>query len=217
MILEAIYLNVLKGDLIEVSEGVQHALQAGYDPGVILNQGLIAAMTEIGRRFEQNDCFVPEMMVAARAMQQGLALLKPHLVTAGTRPLGKVVLGTVRGDLHDLGKRLVGMMLEGAGFEIIDLGVDIEPVEFVAAVRRHRPDLIGLSALLTTTMASIPATLEALTEAGLRAKVKVMVGGAPLTQEFCNRVGADLYAPDAAAAASRAKALLEAGLDKRQA
>jgi 5-methyltetrahydrofolate--homocysteine methyltransferase len=206
--LDAIYQGIIAGDFTGVAAGVQLALEAGHTPADILDQGLLAAMAEIGRRFEHSECFVPEMLVAARAMQQGLAVLKPHLVRGTVAPAGVVVLGTVRGDLHDLGKNLVGLMLEGTGFEIIDLGVDVPPEEFVAAARRYQPAFIGLSAMLTTTMPIMLATIEALKEAGLRDRVNVMVGGAPVSQQFCDQIGADLYAPDAAAAASRARAML---------
>jgi 5-methyltetrahydrofolate--homocysteine methyltransferase len=206
--LEEIYQNVITGHAEGVAAGVQLALNAQCTPVEILDQSLIPAMTEIGHRFEYGECFVPEMLIAARAMQKGLAVLKPHLVEANAKPLGKVVLGTVRGDLHDIGKNLVGMMLEGTGFEVIDLGVDVQPERFVEAVRLHRPDFVGISALLTTTMSGISTVIEALNEAGLRHQVLVMVGGAPLTQEFANQVGADLYAPDAALAAKHAGMLL---------
>lgn len=207
--LNTIYQGVIKGDGAGVTEGVQQALEAGHNPGDILNQAMIAAMAEVGRRFEAQEYFLPEMLIAARAMQEGLAVLKPHLVEAAIEPVGRIVLGTVKGDLHDLGKNLVGMMLEGAGFEVIDLGVDVAPEQFVAAIREHQPRLVGMSALLTTTMPGMRATIDALSEAGLRDQVLVMVGGAPLTQQFADEIGADLYAPDASVAANCARALLE--------
>jgi 5-methyltetrahydrofolate--homocysteine methyltransferase len=207
--LDAIYQAVIAGDQVGVKEDVQRALAAGHPPAEILDQALIAAMSEIGRRYEYQECFVPEMLLAARAMQASLQVLQPHLMMAKVKPAGKVILGTVRGDLHDIGKNLVGMMLAGAGFEVIDLGVDVLPDRFVAAVRVHRPHLLGLSALLTTTRSNMIATIAALQEAGLRDQVKVMVGGAPITQEFADEIGADLYAPDAAAASRLARALLE--------
>jgi 5-methyltetrahydrofolate--homocysteine methyltransferase len=191
-----------------VSEGVQGALEAEQDPGEILNQGMISAMAEVGRRFEAQEMFVPEMLIAARAMKAGMAILKPYLLEADIEPVGRVVLATVKGDLHDIGKNLVGMMLEGAGFEVVDLGVDVAPEGFVEAVQEHRPDFVGMSALLTTTMPSMGTTVEALEEAGLREQVKVMVGGAPVTQQFAEEIGADIYAPDASSAANRAKAAL---------
>jgi len=206
--LDAIYQSVIEGDAQGVSEGVQGALEAGQDPGEILNQGMISAMAEVGRRFEAQEMFVPEMLIAARAMKAGMAILKPYLLEADIEPVGRVVLATVKGDLHDIGKNLVGMMLEGAGFEVVDLGVDVAPEGFVEAVQEHRPDFVGMSALLTTTMPSMGTTVEALEEAGLREQVKVMVGGAPVTQQFAEEIGADIYAPDASSAATRAKSLL---------
>ncbi|HID87015.1 MAG TPA: cobalamin-binding protein [Anaerolineae bacterium] len=208
--LDAIYQSVIGGDVAGVTQGVQQALEAGHDPGEILTEAMIAAMAEVGRRFEAQEYFVPEMLIAARAMKEGLAILKPHLLEADIEPVGKVILGTVKGDLHDIGKNLVGMMLEGAGFEVIDLGVDVSPERFVEAIREHRPRFVGMSALLTTTMPGMRATIEALQKAGLRHQVVVMVGGAPVTQQYADQIGADLYAPDASSAASRAKALLEA-------
>jgi 5-methyltetrahydrofolate--homocysteine methyltransferase len=207
--LDAIYQAVIAGNRIGIKEDVQQALATGYSPAEILDQALIAAMSEIGRRYEYQECFVPEMLLAAGAMQASLQVLQPHLITANVKPVGKVILGTVRGDLHDIGKNLVGMMLAGAGFEVIDLGVDVPPEQFIAAVRVHRPHLVGLSALLTTTMSNVTATITALQEAGLRDQVKVMIGGAPITQEFANKINADLYAPDAAAASRLARALSE--------
>jgi len=184
------------------------ALEAGVSAPDILHQAYIPAMTEVGRLFEAGEKFVPEMLIAARAMQKGLEILKPLLVEAGAKTLGKVVIGTVAGDLHDIGKNLVAMMLEGAGFQIIDLGTDVSPEQFVAAVRQHEPELMGMSALLTTTMASIGATIVALREAGVRDKVKVMVGGAPLPLDFADQVGADGFAADAGSASRIAKNLL---------
>jgi 5-methyltetrahydrofolate--homocysteine methyltransferase len=166
-------------------------------------------MTEVGRLFEIGGRFVPEMLIAARAMQSAMEILKPQLVGADVKAVGKVVIGTVAGDLHDIGKNLVAMMLEGAGFEIVDLGTDVKPAEFVSAVQEHEPDLVGMSALLTTTMASIPKTMEALTEAGVRDQVKVIIGGAPITQDFADQIGADGYAASAGGASRMAKALLD--------
>jgi 5-methyltetrahydrofolate--homocysteine methyltransferase len=206
--LDTIFQSVLQGDAAETSKGVQQAIDDGLDPGEILNQGMIAAMAEVGRQFEAGEMFVPEMLIAARAMKGGLELLQPHLVDAGVEPLGRVVLGTVKGDLHDIGKNLVAMMLEGSGFEVIDLGVDVSPEGFVEAVKEHQPQLVGLSALLTTTMPGMEATIKALVEAEVRDQVKVLVGGAPVTSQFAQDVGADAYAADASAAATQAKALL---------
>jgi 5-methyltetrahydrofolate--homocysteine methyltransferase len=165
-------------------------------------------MEEVGRLFEEGEKFVPEMLISARAMQAALGLLKPHLLQADIKTAGKVIVGTVAGDLHDIGKNLVAMMLEGSGFEVIDLGTDVSPQQFVDAVREHEPQVIGMSALLTTTMPSMGATIEALKEAGLREGVKVMIGGAPITQDFADKIGADGFAPDASSASRKAKALV---------
>ena len=208
MSIETIYQAVMEGDASEAATQVQAALDAGIAPGDILNKGCIAAMGEVGRLFEEGEMFVPEMLIAARAMQAGMNILKPHLAEGEIVSAGKVVLGTVAGDLHDIGKNLVGMMMEGAGFEIVDLGTDVSAGKFVEAVKEHHPDLIGMSALLTTTMPSMTATIEALTEAGLRDQVKVMIGGAPVTQAFANQIGADGFAPDASSATRKAKELL---------
>jgi 5-methyltetrahydrofolate--homocysteine methyltransferase len=205
--LDKVYNAVLEGDAKSTVAGVQAALNAGMPAETILKDGLIAAMAEVGRLFEENEYFVPEMLVAARAMQGGLALLKPQLAAGGTTPAGKVVVGTVKGDLHDIGKNLVAMMLEGAGFEIVDLGTDVTPEKFVAAVVEHKPNAIAMSALLTTTMPSMSNTIKALQEAGLREQVKVMIGGAPVTDEFAKRIGADGYSPDASSAVRLAKSL----------
>ena len=207
-LLKTIYDDVINGDRTAVEAGVQAAMEAGQPVATILNEGLIGAMKEVGERFERQDFYVPEMLVAARAMQAGLTILKPHLVQAGVPAAGKVVIGTVRGDLHDIGKSLVGMMLEGAGFEVIDLGTDVGPEKFGEAVRTHKPQLVGLSALLTTTMQNMKSTLEALEDLGVRTQVKVMVGGAPVTDVFAKEIGADGYAPDASRAVTLAKSLL---------
>jgi len=206
--LESIYNAVLDGDAASAQAGVKAALTANLTADVILKNGLIAAMTEVGRLFEENEYFVPEMLVSARAMQSGLALLKPHLAESGAEPAGKIVMGTVKGDLHDIGKNLVSMMLEGAGFEVIDLGTDVSPQAFVKAVQERHAQVIGMSALLTTTMPSMSATIKALEEAGVREKVKVMIGGAPVTDAFAKQIGADGFSPDASAAVRLAKSLL---------
>jgi 5-methyltetrahydrofolate--homocysteine methyltransferase len=207
-ILETIYNGILDGDQALVAQNVQAALDAGLAPDDILKNGLVAAMGEVGRRFEEGEYFVPEMLIAARAMQNGLKLLKPRLVQNGVAAVGKVALGTVAGDLHDIGKNLVGMMLEGAGFEVIDLGADVKPEAFVAAVREHKPDIIGLSALLTTTMPNMIFIIQALEEAGLRKQVKVMIGGAPVTEEYAKKIGADGFAYDASLAVKTAHSLM---------
>jgi 5-methyltetrahydrofolate--homocysteine methyltransferase len=207
MSLESIYEAVLTGNA-KAAADTESALDAGTSAADILHNACIPAMTEVGRLFEIGEKFVPEMLIAARAMQAALEILRPELVEAEVEAVGKVVIGTVAGDLHDIGKNLVGMMLEGAGFEIIDLGTDAKPEQFVAAVQEHEPDLVGMSALLTTTMTSISRTIDALTEAGLRDKVKIMIGGAPITQAFADQVGADGYAESAGGASRLAKKLL---------
>ena len=206
--LESIYNAVLDGDAASAQAGVKAALAANLPADVILKNGLIAAMSEVGRLFEENEYFVPEMLVSARAMQSGLALLKPYLAEAGAEPAGKIIMGTVKGDLHDIGKNLVGMMMEGAGFEIIDLGSDVAPQAFVKAVQERQAQVIGMSALLTTTMPSMSATIKALEEAGMRDKVKIMIGGAPVTDGFAKQIGADGFSPDASSAVRLAKSLL---------
>jgi len=207
MDLKAIYQNVIDGQAAEAEAGVKAALEAGIPADAILNQSLITAMDEVGRRFENGDFFVPEMLIAARAMQAGLKLLKPRLVEANVKSAGKVAIGTVKGDLHDIGKNLVAMMLEGTGFEVRDLGVDVPPEAFVKAAQ-DGAQVIGMSALLTTTMNKMEDTIEALRAAGLREKVKVLIGGAPMTQDFANRIGADAFAPDASSAARIARQLV---------
>jgi len=203
-ILDQIYDSIIDGDKESARAAVQQALDAHLPPGEILHEAMIAAMREVGKLFEEQEIFVPEMLVAARAMQGGLELLRPFLVAADIQPIGKVVLGTVKGDMHDIGKNLVGMMLEGAGFAVVDIGVDAPPDNFVAAIRDHQPDFVGMSALLTTTLPQMIATMQAIEAAGLRQQVKIMVGGAPVSAEFADAIGADLFAPDAATAANRA-------------
>ena len=206
--LEQIIEAVVMGRMDQVAPLVEEALESGLKPGVIMNQGLIAAMTEVGLKFEQGEFYVPEMLVSARAMGSGLAVLKPHLVSQDVKSAGLVVAGTVHGDLHDIGKNLVVMMLRGAGFEVIDLGTDVYPNEFVEAVQEKQPDLIAMSALLTTTMMSMKSTITALSEAGIRNQVKIIVGGAPVTNNFAEQINADGYAPDAHAAVVLAKQLM---------
>ncbi|RME55331.1 MAG: cobalamin-binding protein [Caldilineae bacterium] len=209
-ILDTIYDGIIRGDMRTVKEQVQAGLDAGLDPQMILDEAMVTAMEEIGRRFENNECFVPEMLIAARAMKEGVAVLTPHLVDAGVKPVGTMIMGTVRGDVHDIGKNLVRIMVESSGWKVVDLGVDVAPEQFVAAVQEHHPQVIGLSALLTTTMPNMPRTIEALKEAGLRDRVKVMVGGAPVTEAYAEEIGADLYALDAAQAAEKLKVLFAA-------
>jgi len=207
MDLKQVYEGVINGNQKVVAEGVQEALDEGVSPSTILYDYLIPAMSEVGERFERNEFFVPEMLIAARAMQSGLALIKPLLVESGVEPVGRVAIGTVKGDLHDIGKNLVSMMMEGAGFEVVDMGVDTSPDSFVQAVR-DGVDVVAMSALLTTTMPSMKTTVDALVEAGLRDNAKVLIGGAPVTQAYADQIGADGYAPDASSAARKAKELL---------
>ena len=204
---KAIYQGVLEGDMGAVEKKVQAALDADALPGDILQNGLIAAMAEVGRLFEEGEYFVPEMLIAARAMKAGLTILQPLLVDSGVEPAGKVAVGTVKGDLHDIGKNLVAMMLEGAGFEIVDLGTDVTPEQFVEAVK-DGVDIVGLSALLTTTMPSMETTIKEIESAGLRDQVKVIIGGAPVTAEYSDQIGADGFAPDASQAVTLAKSLM---------
>jgi 5-methyltetrahydrofolate--homocysteine methyltransferase len=202
---EEIYNNVIDGNAEAVTALISQAIAEGFSADELLNQALIPAMTEVGGRFERHEFYVPEMLIAARAMKHGVEVLRPLLVEAGIKPVGTVVMGTVAGDLHDIGKNLVVMMLEGTGFQVVDLGVDVSADAFVQAVREHSPQILGMSALLTTTMLAMRATIEALNEAELRDPVLVMAGGAPLTQSFADEIGADLYAPDASSAARKAK------------
>ncbi len=203
----AIYQNILDGRNQETQASVQAALDTGLDPRIILENGMIAAMSEVGRLFEAGEYFVPELLISARAMKAGVAVLKPFLVQANVKSTGKVAIGTVKGDLHDIGKNLVGMMLEGAGFELLDLGTDVAPEKFVAAIQAGGVDILALSALLTTTMPNMKVTLDALKEAGVREQVKVMIGGAPITEDYARQIGADGYAPDASRAVTLAKSL----------
>ena len=207
MSLQEIFQDVIDGQAPKVQEEVKAALAQGIPAEDILHKGLIAAMEEVGRRFEEGDFFVPEMLVAARAMQSGLNLLKPHLAEGGIQVAGRVAIGTVKGDLHDIGKNLVAMMLEGAGFEVNDLGTDVDPQAFVRAVEEGA-QVIGMSALLTTTMSNMQNTINALNTAGKRADVKVIIGGAPVTDAYARQIGADAFAPDASSAVRAVKQLL---------
>ena len=199
---------ILRGDAAFVAQAVQDNLDAGQAPGQILNLALVPPMVEIGDMYERGEVYVPEMLIAAHAMKSGMQVLRPELVKAGVEPLGRVVIGTVQGDIHDIGKNLVAMLLEGAGFEVIDLGVDNAPEAFIEAARAGA-DLVAMSGLLTTTIPAMPRTIEAFAQAGMRDRVKIMVGGAPVTQEFSDEIGADGFAPDAASAVRLAKSLLE--------
>ncbi|MEO8356160.1 MAG: corrinoid protein [Chloroflexota bacterium] len=207
-VLKKLFDAVLEGDFEGVKVNVQIALDAQIEPAVILNDGMIAAMREVGCRFEAGDYYVPEMLIAARAMQSGMSLLKPHLQKSNVKSSGKVVIGTVKGDLHDIGKNLVSLMLEGDGFEIKDLGVDVPVEEFVRALKDEKPDILALSALLTTTMQMMKTTIDAVTAEGLRDQVKIIVGGAPVTEAYANKIGADGFSPDASRAVTVAKSLI---------
>lgn len=207
---EELFQAVLTGNREQAVIKTRKALDQGTEVSAVLKQGLIAPMAEVGKLFEQNEYFVPEMLISARAMQAALEVLRPFLVDADVQPVGKMVVGTVAGDLHDIGKNLVAMMVEGAGFEIIDLGTDVTPEDFVKAVGESKADLIGLSALLTTTMPMMKKTIDALAEAGLREEVKVLIGGAPVTPDLAVEIGADGYAPDAGQAAKLAAQLITA-------
>jgi 5-methyltetrahydrofolate--homocysteine methyltransferase len=206
--LETLYENILEGDMASTPGDVQTAIDSGVAPEVVLKEGMISAMTEVGRLFEEGDYFVPEMLVSARAMQAGLTVLRPYLVESGVEPIGIVVIGTVQGDMHDIGKNLVSMMLGGAGFKVIDLGVNVKPETFVEAVRVNAPQVVGLSALLTTTMSMMKVTIDAMRDAGVLDNVNVIIGGAPVTADYANQIGADGYAADAGKAASIAKAFV---------
>jgi len=199
---------IVNGEAASAKQYVQSALDDGLDAEVILNEGLVASMKEVGRLFEEGEYFVPEMLISARAMQAGMNILRPVLIEQDIKPSGKVVIGTVRGDLHDIGKNLVSMMLEGAGFQIVDLGTDVAPEKFLEAVAEHKPDILGMSALLTTTMSNIEATIRFFEEKGVRNDVKIIVGGAPITQAYADKIGADGFAPDASQAAALAKRLM---------
>lgn len=201
---EALY----KGDAATVSSLVKQALDSGMGPGEILNNGLIEGMNLVGKDFRDGILFVPEVLIAARAMQAGMDILKPLLSESEAEAVGTMVIGTVKGDLHDIGKNLVAMMMEGAGFQVVNLGTDVPAEKFVEAAQAHNANVVGMSALLTTTMVHMKDVIEAFQEAGLRDRVKIMVGGAPVTQKFAEEIGADAYAPNASAAVDKARELL---------
>lgn len=207
-ILQELASNLYNGESEKVAALVQQALDQGTEPGEILSGGLISGMDEVGKDFKAGELFVPEVLIAARAMHAGMAILRPLLADSDVLSAGKCVIGTVKGDLHDIGKNLVRMMVEGAGFEVIDLGTDVDAAAFVAAVQEHQPDVVGMSALLTTTMVNMKSTIEALEEAGVRDSVKIMIGGAPVTAAYVEEIGADAYAPDAASAVDTARELV---------
>ena len=204
--LKALSEVIIKGDQATAVNMTKKALTEGIGAESILNDGLIAGMDVVGDRFSKNEIYIPEMLIAARAMKSALEILKPELAKEGVKPIGKMAIGTVQGDLHDIGKNLVAMMLKGAGFEVVDLGVDVKPETFVEKIKETGVQLVGLSALLTTTMPGLDKTIKALRNSGL--KVKVMIGGAPVTQEYADKVGANGYAPDAASAVDVAKSLV---------
>ena len=206
--LQAVAESLIKGQAPEVEQGVQQALDEGVPVREILHDGLIAGMNVVGAKFKNNEFYIPEVLIAARAMKAGMELIRPRLVEEKVEPAGIAAVGTVKGDLHDIGKNLVAMMLEGAGFQVVDLGIDVPPRKYVASVRESGVQLICMSALLTTTMPSMKATVDALKEAGLGDNVRILVGGAPVTEAYAEQIGADGYAPDAASAADRAKELI---------
>ncbi len=208
--LKKLYTAILDGDATAAHEITEKALAAGANPVQLVNDHMIPAMGEVGRRFECNEFFVPELLIAARAMKSALALVRPLLAASGAKPAGRVVVGTVKGDLHDIGKNLVAAMLEGNGFEVIDLGVNVSPEQFIIGVKEKGANLIAMSALLTTTMPAMRTTIDALKVAGVRDKVKVLIGGAPITQKYADEIGADGYSDNAVGAVSVAKQVLAA-------
>lgn len=206
--LQKLYEAVLEGNAKQAKAITEQALKDGADPKELVDKYMIPAMDEVGRRFEANEYFVPELLISARAMKMALDLLKPLLAAKGTEPAGTVVIGTVKGDLHDIGKNLVAAMLEGGGFEVIDLGVDVPPEKFIEAVQNKKATVVALSALLTTTMPSMKSTIDAFKNGGLRDKVKFMIGGAPITQQYADEIGADGYSDNASAAVNLARRLV---------
>ena len=201
---------LMAGKADEVKNLVSSALAENTDPALLINEALIPGMSIIGERFRKNEIYIPEVLIAARAMHAGLDILRPKLVEHKVEPVATIVLGTVKGDLHDIGKNLVGMMFEGAGFKVVDLGVDVAPEKYVASVQESNAQFLGLSALLTTTMPQMQSTISALKVAGIREQVKVLIGGAPVTQDYADKIGADGYSEDAASAVVLAKELLGA-------
>ena len=200
---------LFRGDVSRVKEITRRALQEKVKPKEILEQGLIKGMKIVGIKFKNNEIFLPEVLLASRAMYGGMDLLQPELIKSGVKAVGKVIIGTTKGDLHDIGKNLVAMMLKGGGFEVIDLGIDVPPEKFLKASQEHQPDIVGISALLTTTMSSMMDVITVLKRAGLKDRVKVMVGGASVTQEFADEIGADAYAANAASAVDKARELVK--------
>ncbi|MBI1876925.1 MAG: corrinoid protein [Chloroflexi bacterium] len=207
-ILDALYEHVLNGEAPPVVKLTNEGLAMGMDPLTLLFDAMIPALEEVGRLFEIGEYFVPEMLISARAMQGSMAILRPLIAETGVKPIGTFVMGTVKGDIHDIGKNLCNTMLEGAGFVVVDLGVNVPPEKFIEAIQQHQPTAVGMSAFLTTTMPMFKKNIEAITEAGLRDQVKILVGGAPITQEYADIVGADGYAPDASSCVRLTKKLL---------
>ncbi len=207
-ILKALYDETMVGNKVAVLELTQKGLDEGLTPSQLLFDALIPSLEEVGARFERGDFFVPEMLIAGKAMSGALDILRPLLAQTGAETIGTFLMGTVKGDVHDIGKNLVNIMLEGAGFEVIDIGVQAAPEKFIAGIEEHKPDIVGMSAFLTTTMPMFKANINAIEKAGLRDQVIIMVGGAPVTQEYADVSGADGYAADAATAVRRAKELL---------
>ena len=208
-LLKQLYDFTLVGNAPEVLSLTNAGIEMGLGPEMLLYDALIPSLEEVGARFERGDFFVPEMLIAGRAMAGALEVLRPLLAETGAESIGKIVMGTVKGDVHDIGKNLVNIMFEGAGFEVIDLGVQVSPEKFIDAIKQHQPDIVGFSAFLTTTMPMFKANINALQKAGIRDKVIVMVGGAPVTQEYADAVGADGYSADASSAVKKAKVLIE--------
>jgi 5-methyltetrahydrofolate--homocysteine methyltransferase len=207
-VLDTLKKAIEEGQAKDAAKAVQQALDAGAEPGAILRDVMVPAMDEVGRRFEANEYFVPELLISARAMKAALELIRPLLTARGDQPLGRVAIGTVKGDLHDIGKNLVASLLEGGGFEVIDLGVNVSPEKFIETVNARQANIIAMSALLTTTMPSMKTTIDALQQAGVRQQVKVIIGGAPITQKYANEIGADGYSDNAAEAVPLAKRCL---------
>jgi 5-methyltetrahydrofolate--homocysteine methyltransferase len=207
-VLNEITENLMKGKANDVKQLVEQALNEGVEPGLILTEGLLAGMGVIGARFKNNEVYVPEVLIAARAMKAGMEILQPKLAETGVEPLATAIVGTVKGDLHDIGKNLVCMMLEGAGFKVVDIGIDVEPSKFVEKAIENNAKIIGVSALLTTTMTNMKGVIDDIKASGLKDTARVMIGGAPVTQAFCDEIGADGYAADAASASDLAKELV---------
>ena len=204
-----LYESIVSGNAKQAKAVTEEAIAAGADPQMLVNDHMIPAMNFMGQRFESQECFVPELLISARAMKASLGLLRPLLAARGAEPVGRVAIGTVKGDLHDIGKNLVGAMLEGGGFEVVDLGTDVPAEKFIAAVKEKKVNVVGMSALLTTTMVSMKSVIEAFSNAGLRKQVKIIIGGAPITQQYADQIGADGFSNNAVGAVALARKLLE--------